>query len=182
MSDRSKPQRRTRVLLDESEIQRRLARPRKPTLAERYATESQRTRQNRSFGIERTRPDQASNALRFAETIWLTRPILHARGWTDTAISDFLPQPERHRKVPRRRGQARVPQWSAGTVARAEATAAWRHWLKDSLKRRNLTEEDLDAMARGDAFRHRILEAEAAITAYQNNRASNPDPPRQRRT
>lgn len=177
MRDQSKPQYRTRVLLDESEIQRRLSRPGKPTLAELYATESQRARQSRYS------EDEPSNPLRFAESIWLTRPILHARGWTDTAIRDFLPAPERHRNLTRRRGSNhKTPQWSARTVARAEATAAWQLWLKDSLRKRNLTAQDLNAMARKDAFRHRILEADAAITAFQNDRASTPDPGRSRRT
>lgn len=169
MRDRTQPQYRTRVLLDESEIQRRRTEPKWPSLAELYATETQRAQRDRYYSDHTDRFERAADSLRYAETIWLTRPVLHARGWTDTAIRDFLPKPERYRKRPRRKGSTfQTALWSARTVARAEATTTWRRWLEDSLKKRHLTMQDITAIPRGTSLRHSILEAEAAITAFQS--------------
>ncbi|MFF3787174.1 hypothetical protein [Streptomyces sp. NPDC001933] len=71
---------------------------------------------------------------------WVSVPILRTRGWTDTAIRNFLPDPEKTRANPHF-STAGAPQrlWSPGTVGRAEATPKWQAWLEKSLARRKTT-------------------------------------------
>lgn len=172
-----KPQHRTRVVLDEAEIQRRLSKPRRPTLAEQYA-EATDAAQRERFYADATDPARqqqvtaeanSRNALprRPDATVWVTQPILRIRGWTDTAIRDFLPAPEHFRSNPHEQARRPMPLWSAATVARAEATTAWRQWLQASLQRRGLTLRDLANSAKGIEFRQRVRTAHAAITAAQ---------------
>jgi hypothetical protein len=99
--------------------------------------------------------------------IWVTKPILRTRGWTDTAIRDFLPRPERYKTNPHHQG-ARRPMclWSAETVGRVEATAAWQAWLRQSLERRRIGLDDL-RNSKDKGFLHRTAAVNAAITAFQ---------------
>jgi hypothetical protein len=179
-----KPQHRTRVVLDESEIQRRLARPEKPTLAELYARETEAAQRDRFYGeAGRTyaAPAQKPSQPIPARTVWVTRPILQSRGWTDTAIREFLPKPERRQPNPHPGGAGRPMQlWSARTVARAEATVAWRQWLRSSLSRRRISTEDLADLPKGEGFRRRAAAADAAIAAFQRADAARIGPSRTR--
>lgn len=107
---------------------------------------------------------------RFAN-VWITKPILRTRGWTDTAIRDFLPNPERHCDNPHPEGGRRpMPLWRAETIARAESTPEWQTWLEKSLHRRHKTLRGLTAAIRDPAFRRRAKAADTAITAHRFRR------------
>ncbi|MEU6861441.1 hypothetical protein AB0B28_21510 [Glycomyces sp. NPDC046736] len=157
---------RTRVVLDESEIQRRLNRPRRPSLAERYAGATDPAERERLYGENfprrETRPP-SKPAARAPSTVWITRPILHARGWTDDAIRKHLPAPERTRPNPHHRRYKPMPLWRAETVARAESTKAWQTWLNESLsRRRNMSGPN---PRKDPDFPRRAAKAANAITA-----------------
>lgn len=191
-----KPQHRTRVVLDEAEIQRRLSKPKRPTLAERYAEANdpaERERfytdpaQRERFYADATDPVRQQRTIAEANrrnalpplprrpdtTVWVTQPILRIRGWTDTAIRDFLPRPENFRSNPHVPGSRPTSLWSAATIA--QSTTAWQQWLHTSLHRRGLTLTDLADSAKGTEFRHRIRTAHTAITTAQKA-ASKPPP------
>lgn len=162
------PQHRIRVLLDEGEIQRRMSRPKRPTLAERYADATDAAQRERFYENENRRYVAPPPLQRPpAPKVWVTQPILRVRGWTDTAIRDFLPKPEHYRSNPHVAARRPMPLWSTDTVARAEATVAWQQWLRTSLRRRRLTRHDLANSARGIDFRRRVETVHAAITACQ---------------
>ncbi|MEV3939033.1 hypothetical protein AB0K52_24045 [Glycomyces sp. NPDC049804] len=96
-------------------------------------------------------------------TVWLTKPILRTRGWTDAAVRDFLPEPEGLKPNPRfAAAGAPMPVWRPATVAAAEATAEWQDWLERSLRRRRTTLEAL-AETEDEDFRTRLDAARAAI-------------------
>lgn len=98
-------------------------------------------------------------------TVWVTRPILRSRGWTDAAIRDYLPEPEGLKPNPRFAATgAPMPVWRPVTVAAAEATSEWRAWLERSLRRRRTTLEALEETEDED-FRARLETARAAINA-----------------
>ncbi len=166
------PQNRTRVVLDESEIQRRLTRPKQPSLAERYAQASTPAERDRFYNNEdrRTEPEPARRNGRPPSTVWITKPILRTRGWTDAAIREFLPRPERHYSNPHVKGRNPMPLWSARTIGRIEATDEWQLWLAESLARRGTTLRDLAESIRDNAFRHRFQTACSAIDYYQRSR------------
>ncbi|MQM26588.1 hypothetical protein [Glycomyces albidus] len=97
------------------------------------------------------------------KSVWLTKPMLRSRGWTEAAIRDFLPGPEALKPNPRFAiSGAPMPVWKPETVARAEADPEWRAWLERSLKRRQTT---LEALAGTDdqEFRNRLELADQAI-------------------
>lgn len=100
------------------------------------------------------------------DRVWVTKPILKARGWTDTAIRDFLPDPEGFKPNPRftESGNPR-PVWLPETVAEAEATPEWQQWLQKSLKRRGTTLHEV-ASASGGGFRRRLDAVQEAVDAY----------------
>jgi hypothetical protein len=175
-----KPQHRTRVVLDDAEIQRRMTKPARPTLAERYAAASDPGQRER-FYADATEPEYQRRATAEANrrndlprlprhkaepTVWVTRPILRIRGWTDAAIRDFLPEPERRKPNPHLLSGRPMPFWSAATVARVEATTEWQAWLERSLARRGLTLHDLAVSAKGRHFRERVRHAATAIAAH----------------
>jgi hypothetical protein len=176
-----KPQHRTRVVLDDAEIQRRMTRPARPTLAERYAAATDPAQRERlyanatdpAYQQRATAEANRRNALpplprhKAESTVWVTQPILRIRRWTDAAIRDFLPAPERRKPNPHLSSGRLMPLWSAATVARVEATAEWQDWLDASLRRRGLTLHDLAASAKGRCFRERIRNAATAIAAHQ---------------
>lgn len=166
------PQNRTRVVLDESEIQRRLTRPKPASLAERYAQASTPAERDRFYDNEnrRAEPEPARRNGRPPSTVWITKPILRTRGWTDAAIREFLPRPERHYSNPHVKGRSPMPLWSARTIGRTEATDEWQRWLAQSLARRGITLHDLTESIRGDAFRRRFQTADKAIAYYQRAR------------
>jgi hypothetical protein len=171
MRNQSKPHNRTRVVLDESEIQRRMTRPKKPTLAERYAQETDFSARNRFYSeapprsVPQPKPRPRTSP---APKVWVTRPILSVRGWTDVAIRNFLPEPQRRQSNPHPQGGNRpMSMWKIATVARAEATDAWRQWLCESLRRRGMSFEDLADLPRGEDFRRRVQAVDAAIIAWQ---------------
>ncbi|GAA2269818.1 hypothetical protein GCM10009853_024410 [Glycomyces scopariae] len=96
-------------------------------------------------------------------SVWLTKPMLRSRGWTEAAIRDFLPGPEALKPNPRFAiSGAPMPVWKPGTVAKAEADPEWRDWLDRSLQRRQTT---LEALAGTDdqEFRNRLELADQAI-------------------
>lgn len=119
-----------------------------------------RTRVLREYDLPAPRPRPRNH--------WITKPILHARGWTDTAIRDHLPKPQRYRDNPHPEGARHpMPLWRAETVARAEATPEWRDWLERSLRRRRKTLLDLTATIKDPGFHRRTRAADTAITAHQ---------------
>ncbi|THV27324.1 hypothetical protein [Glycomyces paridis] len=140
-----------------------MTRPKRPSLAERYADAgpAERERLSRNDTTARTEPPAAR---RPPATVWITRPILHSRGWTDAAIRDFLPGSEHSYSNPHVKGRSRMRLWSADTVARAESTDAWRRRLEASLTRRGVTLREL-AASRDPAFLRRATAADAAINA-----------------
>jgi hypothetical protein len=164
-----KPQHRTRAVLDESEIQRRTARPERTTLAERYARASTSAERDRFYGNggRRREPEPDRRIDRPPATVWITKPILRTRGWTDAAIREFLPRPERHYSNPHVKGRSPMRLWSARTVGRVEATDEWQVWLTRSLARRGTTLRDLAESIREAAFRQRALAADRAIDCYR---------------
>ncbi|MCC3763983.1 hypothetical protein K3N28_12995 [Glycomyces sp. TRM65418] len=98
-------------------------------------------------------------------TVWVTKPILRSRGWTDAAVRDFLPEPEGLKPNPRFPvSGAPMQVWRPATVAAAEAGPEWREWRERSLRRRGTT---LDALAEtaDEDFRARLETARAAIEA-----------------
>lgn len=101
--------------------------------------------------------------------VWLTKPILRSRGWTDSAVRDFLPEPEGLKPNPRFASSgAPMPVWRPATVAAAEATPEWQAWLERSLRRRRTTLEALAETEDAD-FRARV---EAARTAIESEVAA----------
>ena len=98
-------------------------------------------------------------------TVWVTKPILRSRGWTDAAVRDFLPGPEGLKPNPRFPAfGSPMPVWRPATIAAAEASPEWQAWLERSLRRRQTTPE---ALAETDDldFRARLEAARAAIEA-----------------
>ncbi|MFC3493214.1 hypothetical protein [Glycomyces rhizosphaerae] len=96
-------------------------------------------------------------------TVWVTKPILRSRGWTDTAVRDFLPEPEGLKPNPRFAATGSpMPVWRPATVAAAEADPEWQAWLERSLQRRQTTLEAL-AGTDDDEFRARLDAARVAI-------------------
>lgn len=165
-----KPQNRTRVVLDESEIQRRLTRPERPTMAERYAQASTSDERDRFYANTERRTDPASQTkarMHPTGTVWITQPILRVRGWTDSAIREFLPRPESFRDNPHLPGRRPMPLWKAKTVAKAEANPEWQLWLRQSLNRRHTTKDDLIDAVADQGFRSRVAKAAAAIDAHR---------------
>lgn len=98
-------------------------------------------------------------------TVWVTKPILRSRGWTDAAVRDFLPEPEGLKPNPRFPASgAPMPVWRPATVAAAGAEPEWREWLERSLRRRRTTLEALAETEDAD-FRLRLETVHAAIDA-----------------
>jgi hypothetical protein len=96
-------------------------------------------------------------------TVWVTKPILRSRGWTDVAVRDFLPEPEGLKPNPRFAATGSpMPVWRPATVAAIEATPEWRDWLERSLRRRQTTLEAL-AETEDPDFRTRLEAVRAAI-------------------
>jgi hypothetical protein len=96
-------------------------------------------------------------------TVWVTKPILRSRGWTDAAVRDFLPEPEGLKPNPRFAATGSpMPVWRPETVAAAEAAPEWQDWLERSLRRRRTTLEAL-AETEDDEFRMRLDAARTAI-------------------
>lgn len=97
--------------------------------------------------------------------VWVTKPLLRSRGWTEAAIRDFLPEPEGLKPNPRFAATGAPMQvWRPETVAAAEAGAEWQDWLERSLRRRKTTLEAL-AESKDPDFKVRVAVVEAAITA-----------------
>lgn len=95
--------------------------------------------------------------------VWVTKPILRSRGWTDAAVRDFLPEPEGLKPNPRFAViGSPMPVWRPATVAAAEASPEWQGWLERSLRRRRTTLEAL-AESEDDEFRARLDAARMAI-------------------
>ncbi|MFB9661803.1 hypothetical protein ACFQS3_03680 [Glycomyces mayteni] len=156
-------------MLDESEIQRRTTRPKRPTMAERYAEASTPAERDRFYTNDNRRSESRprSNARAIPTgTVWITQPILKVRGWTDASIREFLPRPEDYRTNPHLPGLRPMPLWKAKTVAKAEANPEWQHWLRQSLNRRRTTRDDLLDAVVDQGFRSRAARAAAAIDAY----------------
>lgn len=116
------------------------------------------------------RREEAPRRTRFVRNtesrVWVTRPILKARGWTDASIRDFLPDPEGFKPNPRfvESGHP-MPVWLPETVADAEASDEWQQWLRKSLHRRGTTLHQVAATGDHD-FRRRLESVQAAIDAY----------------
>ena len=72
-----------------------------------------------------------------ATTVWVSRAILEARGWTAASIRDFLPPAEGYKQNPHYASAHPMPVWTPKTVAAAEATSEWQAWLAKSLHRRS---------------------------------------------
>jgi hypothetical protein len=97
--------------------------------------------------------------------VWITRPILRTRGWTDAAIRDFLREPEGYKANPHYSSAAPMPVWLPRTVALAESCPAWKTWLDTSLARRKTTLEALAYPPNGmeDRFDDKLNRAAEAI-------------------
>lgn len=114
---------------------------------------------------------KAPSPVRFVQNtkdhMWITKPVLKARGWTDAGIRDFLPDPERHKKNPHYSSAgAPMPVWSPATVAKAEARPEWKAWLEKSLKRRRTTLAALSFPSDTEGrFAEKLDAAQAAIDA-----------------
>jgi len=115
----------------------------------------------------RTRPESSG---RPPSTVWITKPILKTRGWTESAIREYLPRPEQHYSNPHVKGRSPMPLWSARTIGRIEATDDWQLWLAQSLARRGISLRHLTESIRDNAFHHRFQTADRAISAYQESR------------
>lgn len=104
--------------------------------------------------------------VRFGDrSVWLTKPMLRSRGWTEAAIRDHLPEPEALKPNPRFAvSGAPMPVWRPATVAAAEAAPEWKDWLERSLHRRKTT---LKALGTSDdqEFQHRLFLADKEIRA-----------------
>lgn len=97
------------------------------------------------------------------KSVWLTKPMLRARGWTESAIRDHLPGPEALKPNPRFAvSGAPMPVWRPATVAKAESDPKWRAWLERSLQRRQTTLAAL-ADSPDPEFRSRLELADQAI-------------------
>lgn len=100
------------------------------------------------------------------DRVWVSRPILGSRGWTDAAIRDFLPEPEGLKPNPRFGGSGHpMPVWLPETIAEAEAAQGWQEWLQKSLRRRGRTLREL-AETDDEDFRGRLNAVQGAIDAY----------------
>lgn len=164
---------RTLVLREAPSSGARPAREPGPSCAERRdAHRGKPKRPHRYFG--------GSPHAGMSTQIWVTKPILRTRGWTDAAVRDFLPAPERYKSNPHHEGARRpMALWSAETVGRIEATTAWQAWLQGSLARRGVSLDDL-CSSRDNGFRRRAAAVNAAITAFQRADAARFGPPRRR--
>jgi hypothetical protein len=104
-------------------------------------------------------------------TVWVTKPLLRSRGWTDSAVRDFLPEPEGLKPNPRFAASgAPMAVWRPATVEAVEATPEWQDWLERSLRRRRTT---LEALAETDDpdFRARLEAVRAAIESAREVRS-----------
>ena len=100
------------------------------------------------------------------DRVWVSRPILGSRGWTDAAIRDFLPEPEGLKPNPRFGGSGHpMPVWLPETIAEAEAAQGWQERLQKSLCRRGRTLRELAETDDVD-FRGRLNAVQGAIDAY----------------
>ncbi|WP_026932503.1 hypothetical protein [Glycomyces tenuis] len=98
--------------------------------------------------------------------LWVDKPLLRKRGWTETAIREYLPGPERLKRNPHPRGRSRpMPLWRPETVAEIEATERWRAWLQASLQRRGTTLRDLSKTFSANRYRAMSGAADAAVDA-----------------
>lgn len=116
------------------------------------------------LSIEASAPSARPQYVRMGDkSVWLTKPMLRARGWTESAIRDFLPGPEALKPNPRFAvSGAPMPVWRPVTVAKAESDPKWRAWLERSLQRRQTTLADL-ADSPDQEFRTRLELADQAI-------------------
>lgn len=111
-------------------------------------------------------PDRAGFVRDSEDRVWVSRAILRARGWTDTAIRDFLPDPEGRKTNPRFPDSGHpMPVWLPETVAEAEADERWQQWLQRSLRRRRTTMRAL-AETGGARFKGRLDAVQEAVEAY----------------
>ncbi|GAB3994576.1 hypothetical protein GCM10029992_09470 [Glycomyces albus] len=111
-------------------------------------------------------PDGPEFVRNTEDRVWVSRPILRSRGWTDAAIRDFLPEPEGLKPNPRFVDSGHpMPVWLPETIAEAEAAEGWQRWLQKSLRRRGTT---LRALAETDDedFQSRLKAVQEAIDAY----------------
>lgn len=110
-------------------------------------------------------------------TVWVTKPLLRSRGWTEGGIRAFLPGAEALKPNPRYAiSGAPMQVWRAATVAAAERRPEWRAWLERSLHRRGTTLEELTSTA-DPTFRLRIDAVAAAIEAAAPNPPTTPTSP-----
>ena len=169
------PHHRVRVVLDEAEIQRRMSKPKRRTLAECYAEATEAAERERWYSKEAPHQGDSTSNMRPSGrptlTVWVTKPILKTRGWTDAAIREFLPKPERTMGNPHPEARRRMPLWRAETVANAESDPEWQHWLRQSLNRRRLTLDDLLDATDDRAFLQRARRAATAIDAHRRSRS-----------
>lgn len=99
------------------------------------------------------------------DRIWITKPILRSRGWTDAAIRDFLPAPEGHKLNPHYSTAPPLPVWTPKTVAAAESSYMWKDWLAKSLHRRGLTSPPAATDRSDERFAAKAARAAQAINA-----------------
>jgi hypothetical protein len=111
------------------------------------------------------------SAVRFVadsnDRIWITKPILRSRGWTDAAIRDFLPAPEGHKRNPHYSTAPPMAVWTPETVASAESSQMWKDWLAKSLRQRGLTLPPAATGLGDERFAAKVVRAAAAIAACQ---------------
>jgi hypothetical protein len=125
--------------------------------------------------VARERSDPVRFAADSDDRIWITKPILRSRGWTDAAIRDFLPAPEGHKLNPHYSTAPPMPVWTPETVAEAEGNQMWKDWLAKSLRRRGPTNPPTATDRSNERFASKAARAAAAINACRNRVASNED-------
>jgi hypothetical protein len=102
------------------------------------------------------------------DRIWITKPILRSRGWTDAAIRDFLPAPEGHKLNPHYSTAPPMPVWTPETVASAERGQMWKDWLAKSLRRRGLTLPPMATDRSDERFAAKAARVAQAIDTCQD--------------
>jgi hypothetical protein len=98
----------------------------------------------------------------------VTRPELHARGWTDTAIKKFLGTHDGEQPNPRyRHAGSPMKLWKAERANAVEETDQFQEWLKKSIKRREAAAKAVETK-REKVFRF-VMDWEPTVSIPEGN-------------